>query len=87
MNGESSMETYTLPYVKQTTSGNLMYDAGNQKSVLCDNLEGWGGVGWGGEGGGGQFRREGTQVCLWPIHVDVWQKPSQYCKVIIIKLK
>ena len=19
---------------------------------------------------------------LWPIHVDVWPKPSQYCKVI-----
>ena len=28
--------------------------------------------------------REGTHVCLWPIHVDVWQKPSQYCKVIIL---
>ena len=45
---ENSIETYTLPYVKQTASGNLMYDAGNQKSVLCDNLEG--GVGWGGVG-------------------------------------
>ena len=28
MNGESSMETYTLPYVKQITSGNLLYDSG-----------------------------------------------------------
>ena len=24
-------------------------------------------------------------VYLWPIHVDVWQKPSQYCKVIIFQ--
>ena len=24
---------------------------------------------------------------LWPIHVDVWQKPSQYCKAIILQLK
>ena len=28
-NGESSMETYTLPYVKQTASGNSLYDSGN----------------------------------------------------------
>ena len=24
---------------------------------------------------------------LWLIHVDVWQKPTQYCKVIIFQLK
>ena len=29
----------------------------------------------------------GTHVCLWPIHVDVWLKPSQYCKVITLQLK
>ena len=29
----------------------------------------------------------GMHVYLWPIHVDVWQKPSQYCKVIILQLK
>ena len=28
-NGKNSMETYTLPYVKYTTSGNLLYDSGN----------------------------------------------------------
>ena len=41
------------------------------------------GIGWGG-------RREGhvyTCVHLWLIHVDVWQKPSQCCKVIILQLK
>ena len=33
------------------------------------------------------FRGEGTRVCLRPIHVDVWQRQSQYCKVIILQLK
>ena len=40
---ETNMETYALPYVKQIASGNLMYDAGHPKPVLCDSLEGWGG--------------------------------------------
>ena len=34
-----------------------------------------------------EFRRDGSRVCLWPIHVDVWQRPSQNCKVIILQLK
>jgi len=29
MNGDSSMETYTLPYVKQIVNGNLLHDSGN----------------------------------------------------------
>ena len=33
------------------------------------------------------FRREGSYVCLWPIHVDVWQRPADYCKAIILQLK
>ena len=28
----------------------------------------------------------GTHVYLWPLHTDVRQKPSQYCKVIILQL-
>ena len=36
---------------------------------------------------GGRLRREGTYVYLWLIHVDVWQKPSQHCKAIILQLK
>ena len=67
------METYTLPYVKQIASGN----------VLCDTHTGGGlrkprGVGWGGrweEGSRGRGR-----VHLWLIHVDVWQKPAHYPK-------
>ena len=48
----------------------------------CDNLEGWDEV-----GGGGRFKREGTYVCLWLVHVDVWQKPTQDCNIIILQLK
>ena len=40
-----------------------------------------------GVGGGGRFKREGSCVYLWQIHVDVWQKPTQYCKAIILQLK
>ena len=39
---------------------------------------------------GGVFRMRagvGGHVYLWPIHADIWQKPSQYCKVIILQLK
>ena len=37
---DNSMETYTLAYIKQIAGGSLMYDTGNAKLVLCDNLEG-----------------------------------------------
>ena len=40
---ENSTETYILPYLKQIASGSSMHNTGNPKSVLCDNLEGWGG--------------------------------------------
>ena len=59
-----------------------MYDAGHPKPGLCDNLDRWGGEG----GGRGVPEGESTRVYLWPIHTDVWQKPSQYFKVIILQL-
>ena len=42
------------------------------------------GMGWGGrrEGGSGW----GTHVNPWMIHVNVWPKPLQYCKVISLQL-
>ena len=42
------------------------------------------GIGWRGrwEGGSGW----GIHVNPWLIHVDVWQKPLQYCKVISLQL-
>ena len=36
---------------------------------------------------GGRFKKEGKYVYFWLIHIDVWQKPSQYCKVIIFQLQ
>ena len=36
---------------------------------------------------GETFKREGTYVYLWLIHIVVWQKPIQYCKAIILQLK
>ena len=42
------------------------------------------GMGWGGrwEGCSGW----GTHVNPWLIHVNIWQKPLQYCKVIHLQL-
>jgi len=50
--------------------------------MLCDNL------GSGGVGGevAGRFKWEGIYVYLWLIHADVWQKPTQYRKAIILQL-
>ena len=43
--------------------------------VHWDYPEGWdGGSGW------------GTHVNPWLIHVNLWQKPLQYCKVISLQL-
>ena len=53
--------------------------------MLGDNLEGWVGV------GGGRKVQEGGDICMihrdvWLTHVDVWQKPAQYYKAIILQL-
>ena len=61
---------------------NLLYDSGNsnQGSVTISR----GGMG---RELGGRFKREGIYVYLWVIQVDVWQKPTQYYKAIILQLK
>ena len=64
-NGESSMETYTLPYVKQIASGNLQYNT-ESSTWRCGNLTGWDGVKV-----GRRLRTEGTYVCVWLIHFEV----------------
>ena len=67
MNGESSMEAYTLPYIKHITNINLLYDSGNSKCGSVTTYKG--GKVW---EVGGSFKREGTYVHLWLIHVNVW---------------
>ena len=67
-----------LPYVKWIASGNLLYDRGTQSWCFVTTYRG----GTGKEKGG-RFKREGTYVYLWPAHISVWQKPSQYCKIIL----
>ena len=64
------------------TSVGSMCEPGYSMSVFWENPEGWGG-----EWGGRRVQDWGTHVHLWLIHVDVWQNPSQYCKVIILQLK
>ena len=58
---------------------------GCMRQVLRAGALGWPrGMGWGGrwEGGSGW----GTHVNPWLIHVNVWQKPLQYCKEISLQL-
>ena len=65
-NRESSMETYTLPFVKYISSGNLLNDVGNSDPLLCDNLEGWLGV------GGGREVQKGGDICI-PMADSCWR--------------
>ena len=53
----------------------------------CPGLVHWNDPeGWDGEGDGRGFQ-DGEHVHPWLIHVNVWQKPLQYCKVISLQLK
>ena len=74
--------TYTLPHVKQLASRNLLCDSGNsnQGSVAKER-------GRKGREVEGRFERKGTYGYLASIHVDVWQEPTQYCKVTVLPLK
>ena len=53
----------------------MLDDAESSNLELCDNLEGWYGMeGW-------------RVIYLWLINIVVWQKPTQYCKAIILQLQ
>ena len=64
------METVTwklsLPYAKQIANGNFLYDSGNSNRGSVSSYRGdmWREM-------EGRFKREGTCVYLWLIHVDV----------------
>ena len=73
------IKTYTLPYVKYWE----LYVWHREPQSRCSVTTWKDSVGRDvGEG----FRREGTYACPWPIHVDVWQRPSQYCNYASIKI-
>ena len=55
-----------------------MHETGHSTLVHWDNPEGWDG-----EGGRSGVQDGGP----WPIHVNAWQKPPQYCKAISLQLK
>ena len=76
---ENSIETSILSRVKQITSPGWMHETVLRASALWRPR----GVGWRG-------RRDrvlgwGTHANPWLIHVSVWQKPLQYCKVISLQ--
>ena len=64
------------------TNASSIHVAGHSKPVPWDNPEGW----MGGRLGTG-VQDMGTHVFPWLIHVNDWQNPPQYFKVLILQLK
>ena len=62
--------------------GKLPYNIGS--STWCSVTLQRGKIGW---IVGERFKKEQTYVYLRLIHIVVWQKPTQYCKAIILQLK
>ena len=64
------------------TSPSSMHEIGQSELVHWDKPECWDV-----EGDGRGLWDMGTHVQQWLIHVDLRQKPPQYCKVISFQLK
>ena len=64
------------------TSPSSRHETGRSKPVHWDYP-----VGWDEKGGGRGVWDEGAHVHPWLVHVNVWQKLPQYCKVIRLQLK
>ena len=78
------LKSFSMYIVICEIDGQSRFDAWDR--ALRAGALGWPwGMGWGRrwEGGSGW----GTHVHPWWIHVDVWRKPLQYCKVISLQLK
>ena len=54
--------------------------------ILSVSLKDRGIEGWDGEGGETEGQ-DGGHIHPWLIHVNVWQKPPQYCQVISLQFK
>ena len=77
---ENSIKTCILSKVKQITSPGWMHETSAQAWCTGKTQRNqWRGR-W--EGGSGW----GIHVTPWLIHVNVWQTPLQYCKVISLQL-
>ena len=79
---ENSIETHIVSYVKQIANPGSMHETWCSELVHWDDPEGWDG-----ERGGSGCSGGGTHVHPWLIHVNVWQKPLQYCNYPPIKIK
>lgn len=64
------LETYSLPYVKWICTAGWSIGGAPKTGALWQA----GRIGEGGEQEG--FQDGETHALLWPIHTDVWQKPS-----------
>ena len=80
MISENNIETCILSSVKQIASPGWMHETSAQGWCTGKTR----GMGWRGrwEGSSGW----GTHVNPWLIHVSVWQKPLQDCKVISLQV-
>ena len=77
-------ERIALKHVYYQVWNRSPVQVGCMRQLLGAGALGWPrGMEWGGrrEGGSGW----GTHVNPWLIHVNVWQKPLQYCKVISLQ--
>ena len=71
---ESSIDTYTLPYVNQIANGGLLYNTGS--STWCSVTSQRGGIGW---GVGERIQRL--------IQTAAWQKSTQHCYTVTFQLQ
>ena len=77
---KGSTDIHTRLCVSPRASGKLCNTgSAAQRSVMAER-SGTGGV-------GREFKKERICVYLWLIHLDVWRKPTQHWKAIILQLK
>ena len=77
---QNSIETCVLSIVKQITSPGWMHETSARAWCTGKTQKDWVEREMGGGSGGG------IHVNPWLIHVNVWQNPLQYCKVISLQL-
>ena len=74
-NWESSIETYTLTYLKFDSQWKLAYDAASPNQVCYDNLDGRDGI------GGGRKVHQGGDMCI-PMADSCWYRTENQHNII-----